>query len=81
MALCEKLLEDTGVATLPGSAFGRDPAELTLRMAYVDFDGTAALIAATGTPPDETLGESFVLERCRPVLEAVDRICDWVSAL
>lgn len=79
-ALCEKLLEDTGVATLPGSDFGRDPAELTLRIAYVDFDGTAALIAATGTPPDETLGESFVLERCRPVLEAVDRICDWVSA-
>ena len=79
--LCERLLEETGVAMLPGSAFGRRPAELTVRLAYVDFDGTAALIAATGTPPDELLGEAFVHERCRPVLEAMDRICDWVSAL
>ena len=65
-ALCEKLLEETGVATLPGSAFGRDPVELTLRIAYVDFDGTAALIAATGTPTDETLGENFVLGALPP---------------
>jgi aspartate aminotransferase len=80
-ALCQKLLEDMGVATLPGSAFGRRPAELTLRMAYVDFDGTAALIAASGTPPDQTIDERFLKEHCRPVIEAVDRICDWVSAL
>ena len=79
--LCEKLLEATGVATLPGAAFGRRPAELTLRLAYVDFDGIAALISATGTAPDEDLGESFVLEHCRPVTQAVDRICDWVSTL
>ena len=24
LLMCEKLLDDTGVATLPGSAFGRD---------------------------------------------------------
>ncbi len=52
-----------------------------MRLAYVDFDGTAALISATGTAPDEDLGESFVLEHCRPVTQAVDRICDWVSTL
>jgi hypothetical protein len=31
--LCERLLEDTGVAVLPGSDFGRSPAELSLRLA------------------------------------------------
>jgi aspartate aminotransferase len=37
-ALAERLLADTGVATLPGEAFGRPPEELTLRLAYVNFD-------------------------------------------
>jgi aspartate aminotransferase len=43
--LCQRLLEDTGVAVLPGSDFGRPPAELVARLAYVDFDGAAALDA------------------------------------
>ena len=43
LALGERLLQDTGVATIPGSSCGRHPSELTLRMAYVDFDGTHVL--------------------------------------
>lgn len=42
-ALAEHLLESCGVALLPGSDFGRPSAELTLRLAYVDFDGARAL--------------------------------------
>ena len=41
--LCQKLLNATGVALLPGSAFGRSARELTVRLAYVDFDGNQAL--------------------------------------
>jgi aspartate aminotransferase len=41
--LAERLLEEAGVALLPGSDFGRSDYELTLRLAYVDFDGTKAL--------------------------------------
>ncbi len=44
--LCEALLEQSGVAVLPGSAFGRPEDELSFRMAYVDFDGARALVAA-----------------------------------
>ena len=43
--LCERLLEDQGVALLPGSAFGLPAGALTARLAYVDFDGEAALAA------------------------------------
>jgi aspartate aminotransferase len=42
LTLCSKLLEETGVALLPGTAFGMPPGALTARMAYVDFDGDAA---------------------------------------
>ena len=41
--LCEHLLKDTGVAILPGNAFGYPEEHLITRLAYVDFDGTNAL--------------------------------------
>jgi aspartate aminotransferase len=78
--LCERLLEDTGVATLPGSDFGRPPHELTVRIAYVDFDGARALEAALAVPEDEELSEQFLRGHCGDTLEAVDRLCAWVQA-
>jgi len=42
--LCERILQDTGVATLPGASFGRPDFKFTLRLAYVDFDGANALM-------------------------------------
>lgn len=41
--LCSRLLQDTGVAILPGSCFGRRPDELFVRLAFVDFKGEIAL--------------------------------------
>ena len=38
-SLCKRILNETGVALLPGSAFGRKPQELSARIAYVDFNG------------------------------------------
>ncbi|MBT8189860.1 MAG: aminotransferase class I/II-fold pyridoxal phosphate-dependent enzyme [Bacteroidia bacterium] len=37
--LCQKLLEETGVALLPGTAFGLAPEVLSARLAFVDIDG------------------------------------------
>jgi aspartate aminotransferase len=45
-ALCEHLLRDTGVVLLPGDAFGMPPQHLCARLAYVEFDGRAALQAS-----------------------------------
>lgn len=42
-ALMNTLMSETGVALLPGTAFGMPPESLTARLAYVDFDGSAAL--------------------------------------
>lgn len=41
-SLCERLLADTGVALLPGSAFNMRDSDLTARLAFVDFDGEGA---------------------------------------
>lgn len=76
--LCERLLEDVGVACLPGSRFGRRPRELSVRLAVVDFDGAAALAAAEGT--SGPLGEAFVRAHCGRVVQALERIAEWVTA-
>ncbi|GAB2782367.1 pyridoxal phosphate-dependent aminotransferase [Halomonas shantousis] len=41
--LTSRLLEELGVALLPGSAFGCAPDQLTVRLAYVDFDGDSLM--------------------------------------
>ena len=79
VGLCERLLEDTGVAILPGSHFGRPRQELTARLAYVEFDGAQVLAASQIKPLDEPLDESFLKTYCGSVLEAVDKICAWVG--
>ncbi len=77
--LCERLLEETGVAILPGSEFGRDPRELSARLAYVDFDGERPLEAVTEIPRDTLLDEIFLRTHCARVTTAIERICAWVA--
>ncbi|UCE02310.1 MAG: aminotransferase class I/II-fold pyridoxal phosphate-dependent enzyme [Candidatus Latescibacterota bacterium] len=77
--LCERLLQETGVAILPGTDFGRPAGELTARIAYVDFDGARALAAAEVLPQDRPLDESFLQTYCVQVIQAIDRLCDWLQ--
>lgn len=78
-AVCEKLLEDTGVAILPGSAFERSQSELTARLAYVDFDGATALAASETVPLDQKLHDSFIDKHCADVITAVGRLVEWLG--
>ncbi|MBD3334227.1 MAG: aminotransferase class I/II-fold pyridoxal phosphate-dependent enzyme [Candidatus Eisenbacteria bacterium] len=77
-SLCERLLEDTGVAILPGEAFGRSPQELTARMAYVDFDGAEAMAASETHPIDKPLPEEFTGVVAHKMIRAMELIADWV---
>ena len=45
LQFCTRLLDETGVALLPGQSFGMRAEALTARLAYVDFAGQAALHA------------------------------------
>lgn len=74
--LCNQLLEDTGVAILPGSVFGRPADELSARLAYVDFDGRRALAELK---PDQEPDEHFLGEYCTGVIRAADRMAGWLG--
>jgi aspartate aminotransferase len=77
--LCEHLLQDTGVALLPGVSFHRPPEELTARLAYVNFDGAKALAASETLPLDQELPEDFIELWCEDVIDATQHIVDWLS--
>jgi aspartate aminotransferase len=84
-ALCERLLEETGVATLPGTDFGLPPEALILRLALVDFDG-AAVIAnlGSGSPraaENYRVDEACLEKYCAATVAGVRRVCSWVGGV
>lgn len=79
-ALADRWLDELSIATLPGSAFGRPPEELTLRLAYVDFDGARALEAVSVIPREQPLEESFLRGYTPRVLAALERLLGWLGA-
>lgn len=78
-SFCEKLIQDTGVALLPGSGFYRPQAELTARLAYVDFDGGKALEGSYRIPLEEKLPLDFLSQYCPKTLEAIDLMVQWIQ--
>ncbi|MBN2175942.1 MAG: aminotransferase class I/II-fold pyridoxal phosphate-dependent enzyme [Bacteroidales bacterium] len=76
--MCNKLLEETGVAILPGSDFGRQPEELTARIAFVDFDGKKALRLAAnyGELP---LDDEYVDQNFKKMMKAFDILEHWLT--
>lgn len=67
--LCNKILSETGVALLPGSAFGMEENHLTVRLSYVDFE-------------DPLQKKDFNLERdCPKIIEGIQALKNWLALL
>jgi len=79
VALCDQLLAEAGVAILPGASFARTEDELTARLAYVDFDGAAALAASENIALENALPEGFAERWCERVLQGVTRLVEWLG--
>jgi aspartate aminotransferase len=77
--LCNQILDDTGVAVLPGNDFGRPPTELVVRIAAVDFDGEAALNALQDLPAGTIPNDEFLDEFCQPTVRGINRLYDWLT--
>ena len=78
---CDKLLEEAGVAILPGASFGRPVDELTARLSFVDFDGAKAMEAVAHLNGKDELNEEFLETHCAPTVKAVDLICEWIRTM
>lgn len=75
-SICQYILNQAGVALLPGSAFGSD--ELTARLAYVDFDGRACLSATDAELADS---EQFLSDYCPKILSGTAALLNLLAKL
>jgi hypothetical protein len=66
---------------LAGHYFGRDPGELTARMAFVDFDGELALNEASGEYRNKEIDELFIKLYTPRLVEALQKLTAWFSSL
>jgi len=78
-AFCDQILNETGVALLPGSAFGQAPGDLTARMALVDFDGSSAMQGLAKLSADSVPGMTYLHQHCAAVVTGIDRLCSWLK--
>jgi aspartate aminotransferase len=76
---CETLLNETGVALLPGSAFGRNPEEFTSRLAYVNFNGEKALNDSMKIPLNQELNIQNLGGNIDSLITGVNQIINWIQ--
>lgn len=73
--LCERLIDDIGVALLPGTSFGLPANAYTARLAYVDFDGVTALAAVNQADADK-----LISQQAQKMLDGVQLLSDWLNS-
>ncbi|WP_348305508.1 aminotransferase class I/II-fold pyridoxal phosphate-dependent enzyme [Methanothrix sp.] len=77
--LCERLLQEKGVAMLPGRAFERPLEELSARISYINFAGNRSLAAGETIPPHQELPAEFIQAHCEDTLMGIEAIVDWLE--
>ena len=77
-SFCETLLKETGVALLPGSAFGRSPEEFTARLAYVNFNGQEALADSKAIPLHQELKLQHLGDNMNSLMTGINQLINWI---
>ena len=78
--LCKQLLDDTGVALLPGSDFGRETKELSARLAYVNFNGNETLRKSMELSKESVLTMEHLSESVLDIINGINEIINWIKS-
>ena len=76
--LCEAILNETGVAMLPGSDFGFKPKRMLTRLSYTDFDGIKFY---NNVKDYNSIDEDMIKEFAPNVVEGVTTLSNWAKNL
>ena len=76
--LCERILDETGVAMLPASDFGFGPKKMLTRLCYIDFDGNEFLKA---TINGDVLDDKIIEKYAPNVVEGTKKLSNWAKNL
>ena len=76
--LCEAVLNDTGVAMLPGSDFGFKPKRMLTRLSFTDFDGTEFFKNVTDC---SCINNEMIKKYAPNIVEGVSKLSNWAKNL
>ena len=76
--LCEVILNETGVAMLPGSDFGFKPKRMLTRLSYTDFDGANFF---KNVRNHNSINDTMIEKYAPNVAEGTEKLSKWVKNL
>ncbi len=76
--LCNAILNETGVALLPGSDFGFSPKKMLTRLSYTDFDGIEFF---KNVSDHKSISEEMVKRYAPNVVEGTTMLSNWAKNL
>ena len=76
--LCDTILNETGVAMLPGSDFGFHPKKMLTRLSYTDFDGIEFFRNISNY---KSISEKMVKMYAPNVVEGTTKLSNWAKNL
>jgi aspartate aminotransferase len=76
--MCDSILNDTGVALLPGSDFGFDQTKMLARLSFTDFDGQEFM---NKIEDNQKIDNDKINEFAPKIVEGVDKLKKWSESI
>ena len=76
--MCDSILNDTGVALLPGSDFGFDQKQMIARLSFTDFNGQKFM---DGIKDNEEIDYDKISKLAPKVVEGVNKLKKWSESI
>ena len=76
--MCDSILNDTGVALLPGSDFGFAQTQMLARLSFTDFDGQEFM---SKIEDNQKIDNDHIAKFAPKVVEGVDKLKRWSESI
>ena len=76
--MCDNILNNTGVALLPGSDFGFDQTKMLARLSFTDFNGQDFM---KNIQSRKKIDNDLILKFAPKVVEGVNRLKKWSESI
>jgi aspartate aminotransferase len=76
--MCDSILNDTGVALLPGSDFGFEQTKMLARLSFTDFDGQKFM---NKIEDNQKIDKDHIVNFAPKIIEGVDKLKKWSESI
>jgi aspartate aminotransferase len=76
--MCDNILNDTGVALLPGSDFGFDQSQMLTRLSFTDFDGQEFM---NNIEDNQKIDNDKINEFAPKIVKGVEKLKKWSESI